>query len=33
LDVYDKITFEYVNDIFREHFNPDNLALSVIKPV
>ena len=33
LEVYDKITFEYVNDIFREHFNPDNLALSVIKPV
>lgn len=33
LEVYDKITFEYINDIFREHFNPDNLALSVIKPV
>lgn len=32
-DVYDKITFEYVNDIFSQHFNLDNLALSVIKPV
>lgn len=32
LEVYDKITFEYVNDIFREHFNPEKLALSVIKP-
>lgn len=32
-EVYDKITFEYANDIFREHFNLDNLALSVIKPV
>ena len=33
LEVYDKISFEYVNEIFREHFNRDNLALSVIKPV
>ncbi|MCX7921319.1 MAG: insulinase family protein [Clostridia bacterium] len=32
-DVYDKITFNYVDEIFREHFNTDNLALSVIKPV
>jgi len=31
-DVYDKITFEYVNSTFAEHFNLDNLALSVIKP-
>ena len=31
-DVYDKITFEYVNEIFKEHFRLDNLALSVIKP-
>lgn len=33
LDVYDKITFEYINEIFNEHFKLDNLALSVIKPV
>ena len=32
-DVYDKITFEYINKIFKEHFNLDNLALSVIKPL
>ncbi len=31
-DVYDKITFEYVNELFSGHFNLDNLALSVIKP-
>jgi len=32
-DVYDKISFEYINQIFREHFNLDNLALSIIKPI
>lgn len=32
LEVYDKITFEYVENMFREHFNLDRLALSVIKP-
>lgn len=32
LGVYDKITIEYVNEVFRQHFNLDNLALSVIKP-
>ncbi len=32
-DVYDKITFEYIDEVFRRHFNPDNLALSVIKPL
>ena len=32
LDVYDKISFEYVTEIFKRHFNQDNLALSVIKP-
>jgi len=31
-DIYDKITFEDINGIFRSHFNFDNLALSVIKP-
>lgn len=31
-EVYDKITFEYITELFNEHFNPDNLALSVIKP-
>ncbi len=33
LKVYDKITFEYINRVFEEHFNQENLALSVIKPV
>lgn len=33
LDVYDKITFEYVNQVFEEHFNIENMALSVIKPL
>lgn len=32
-DVYDKITFEYVKEIFAEHFNPDNMALSVVNPM
>ena len=32
LDVYDKISFEYITEIFKRHFNQDNLALSVIKP-
>jgi len=32
-DVYDKITFGYVNDVFRRHFNISNMALSVIKPL
>jgi predicted Zn-dependent peptidase len=31
-DVYDKIDFEYVKEIFTEHFNLSNLALSVIRP-
>jgi predicted Zn-dependent peptidase len=33
LEVYDKITFEYVNGVLEEHFTRDNLALSVIRPV
>lgn len=33
LQVYDKITFDYVEEIFKEHFNRANLALSVVKPV
>lgn len=33
LEVYDKISFEYVNEVFKEHFSKENLALSVIKPV
>jgi predicted Zn-dependent peptidase len=33
LDVYDKISFEYVNEVFREHFDEDNMAMSVIKPI
>lgn len=33
LEVYDKISLEYVNEIFHSHFNLDRMALSVIKPV
>jgi len=32
LDVYDKMNFEYINEIFSKHFNLSNLALSVVKP-
>ncbi|MGE5612965.1 MAG: EF-P 5-aminopentanol modification-associated protein YfmH [Bacillota bacterium] len=32
LQVYDKITLKYVTEIFEEHFRPDNLALSVVRP-
>lgn len=31
--IYDKITFEYVNKIFKEHFDLKNIALSVVKPI
>lgn len=31
-DVYDKITFEYVDKVFKEHFKLENLAMSVIMP-
>jgi predicted Zn-dependent peptidase len=33
LDAYDKIIFEYAEGLFREHFNLDNLAMSVIRPL
>lgn len=33
LDVYDKITFEYVNEVLHDHFRPESLAMSVIRPV
>ncbi len=33
IDVYDKISFEYVNDMFKSHFDVENMALSVVKPV
>ncbi len=33
LQVYDKITFKYVEEIFEEHFDRANLAMSVVKPV
>lgn len=33
LEVYDKISFENLNDVFKEHFNIDHMALSVIKPI
>jgi predicted Zn-dependent peptidase len=32
LEVYDKITFEYVKRVFEEHFDSNRLALSVIRP-
>lgn len=32
-DIYDRISYEYSEQIFREHFNPDKMALSVVKPV
>lgn len=31
-DVYDKITFEYIKEVYTEHFKVDNLATSVIRP-
>jgi predicted Zn-dependent peptidase len=31
-DVYDKITFEYVKEVYQEHFKEENLAVSVIRP-
>jgi predicted Zn-dependent peptidase len=33
VEVYDKISFDYVNKVFKEHFIVDNMALSVIKPI
>lgn len=33
LKVYDKITLKYVTEVFEDHFEPDNLAISVIRPV
>ena len=33
LNVYDQITFDYVEKVFREHFNKERLAVSVIKPI
>lgn len=32
-NVYDNMSFDYVKAVFDEHFNLDNLALSVINPV
>lgn len=32
-DVYDKITFEYASEVFLKHFDEENFALSVIKPI
>ncbi len=32
-DVYDTITFEYAKDMFNNHFNTSNFALSVVKPI
>lgn len=33
LQVYDKISFKYVIEVLYEHFNQENLAVSVIRPV
>jgi len=33
LKVYDKISFEYIKEIFDKHFRRDNLAMSIIKPI
>ncbi|MFZ5986075.1 MAG: insulinase family protein, partial [Bacillota bacterium] len=33
MDIYDKMSFDYVKEVFSQHFTEDNLALSVIKPV
>lgn len=33
LRVYDKISFDYINDIFEKHFRRENLAMSVVKPI
>ncbi|ABN52217.1 peptidase M16 domain protein [Acetivibrio thermocellus ATCC 27405] len=32
-DVYDNMTFDYVKEVFENHFNLDNLAVSVVNPV
>ncbi|TYQ13050.1 UNVERIFIED_CONTAM: putative Zn-dependent peptidase [Acetivibrio alkalicellulosi] len=33
IEVYDNISFEYLENVFNEHFVVDNLALSVVKPI
>lgn len=33
VEIYDKISFEYLNKVFNEHFTTKNMALSVIKPL
>lgn len=33
LDVYDKISFEYINEVLHDHFKTESLAMSVIRPV
>jgi predicted Zn-dependent peptidase len=32
-DVYDKMSFEKVEESFQRHFNPKNFAMSLIKPI
>lgn len=32
-EVYDKIAYEYAAGLFKEHFSPDNLAMSLIRPL
>ena len=33
MKVYDKINFEYAKETFHKHFNVENLAISIIKPL
>lgn len=33
VEIYDKISFDYLNKVFSEHFTTNNMALSVIKPI
>jgi len=33
VEIYDKISFDYLNKVFSEHFTTKNMALSVIKPL
>lgn len=33
LRVYDKISFDYINEVFEKHFRRENMAMSIIKPI
>lgn len=32
-NIYDRITFDKINDCFEKHFNIDNMVMSVVKPI